>query len=131
MSIRHRGAGKQSTHDEGHFAVTHNDTESSHQRRQRKEHMSVWIRVFCIVGIFALTSAVFSRRRRRNAPIIRTEDNVSKKHAESMRSLSGNPRFVTIVMPRLEKYAIVCIAGIACICKLLLILLRLISCIEV
>ena len=93
--IRHR-AGKH-TKSEGHFAASSNEAESSHHRRQRKEHMSVWIRVFWIVGSFALISALFSKRRRHVAHVrsITENNDIGGGVPES----NGNTRFVTIVMP--------------------------------
>ena len=99
MNIRHRGTKQKSS--EGHFAASHNEPESSYNQRQRRLHTSVWTRIFLIVGVFALTSALFSRRRKSDHHVRKNSDNASPDVVSvDAIAFSTSPRFVTIVMPR-------------------------------
>ena len=100
MNIRHRGTIKQKS-PEGQFAATQNETESSYNQRQKKLHTSVWTRILLIVGVFALTSAFFSRRRKPDLHVRKDSYNTTADQLNvGTKAFSANPRFVTIVMPR-------------------------------
>ena len=100
MNIRHRGTIKQKS-PEGQFAATQNETESSYNQRQKKLHTSVWTRILLIVGVFALTSAFFSRRRKPDFHVRKDSYNTTALQVSvGAKAFSANPRFVTVVMPR-------------------------------